>query len=99
MYTLKSNRTSIHIQGLTERSKGSEMNYAQSACASLTRSGHRMSAGASFDTPTEALKAARLRARASSRKVCKNCEAAAEAEDREEDLSAFAASLAAFIGI
>lgn len=72
-YQIRYNRTTTHIDGLTVRTQGSELNYSQNVCGALTRGG--MAVGKSFNTPAEALRAAK----ASNRKVCKNCQAAAEA--------------------
>jgi hypothetical protein len=83
-YTIRYNRSSNHIQGLTEatQSSGEERGgvvgyYAQSACAGLTRSGRSMGTGQSYDTVQDALTAARSNAAAAGRKVCKSCEKAA----------------------
>jgi hypothetical protein len=75
-YTIKYNRTTNHIAGITERSKGSELDYARSACPSLSRS-VRFALGKSTDDLAEALKSART---AGGRKICGHCESAAEAE-------------------
>jgi len=73
-YTIRYNRATNHISGLNIRTKGSEMNYAQNACGSITRGG--LADGKTFDNVVEALEAAR---KAGGRKLCKKCEAAAQA--------------------
>lgn len=74
-YQVKGNRTSLHIAGISERSKGSQLNYAVSACGALSRS-YR------FETlmDTDDLAAAVKRATVLSRKFCQNCAKAAELE-------------------
>lgn len=83
--TIKYNRTTNHLDGLDIRTAAADQTeeqisatgevayYAENACGSLTR--YRFADGQSFDTVGEALEAAR----ASSRKLCKTCERAAEA--------------------
>ncbi|MFD7611003.1 hypothetical protein [Streptomyces sp. NPDC059828] len=80
-YTIKYNRTTNHIDGLTVRSTGGGKDmgdhvsyYAENACGSLTR--YRFAQGATYATLAEALEAARK----SGRKLCKTCEKAAEAQ-------------------
>jgi hypothetical protein len=85
MFSIKYNRTTNHIAGLTVctpmkdeteaeiSAKGEVAYYAQNACGSLTR--YRFADGPSFETVTEALECARK----STRKLCKTCEKAAEA--------------------
>ncbi|MFB8107292.1 hypothetical protein ACFC3O_31555 [Streptomyces sp. NPDC056007] len=80
-YTIKYNRTTNHIDGLTIRTTGSGKDmgdhvsyYAESACGSLTR--YRFAQGAEFATLAEALEAARK----GGRKLCKTCEKAAVAQ-------------------
>lgn len=88
VYTLKGNRSTVHIAGLTERttSTGAERGgvvgyYAQSACAGLTRSGHRMEQLGDFTDLADAIKHATFATYSiSGRKVCKSCLAAATAE-------------------
>lgn len=83
-YTIKYNRSSIHIDGLEIRttSSGEEKGgvvtyYAENACGALTSSGTRMAtAGTSHDV-ADALKKARGKANALGNKLCKKCEAAA----------------------
>jgi uncharacterized Zn finger protein (UPF0148 family) len=91
MFTIKYNRTTSHIDGLTIRSTGggNDMSdhisdYSQNACGSLTR--YQFAQGKSFATVAEALEAARK----DGRKLCKTCEKAAlaqiEAEAQEEEI-------------
>lgn len=87
-YQIRYNRSSYHIAGLAERTQsgGEEKGgvvayYAESACPALTRSGHRMARGESFDSAAEALKQAELLARINNMNLCKRCQAAAEAEE------------------
>jgi hypothetical protein len=75
MFTVKYNKTSNHISGIEARTEGSDLNYAASACGSLSRSGHRMAVAKSYDSVADALKAIQT----STRSACKNCVAAAEA--------------------
>jgi hypothetical protein len=77
-YTIKYNGSTSHLAGIDERTQGSEFNYAVSACSALSRSA-RFCNGKSFDDLSEALKGLRSNAAAGRRKVCKNCESAAEA--------------------
>lgn len=86
-YTIRSNGKTNHIEGLQEVTTGARTDanvtgvvsyYAQSPCASLTRSGSRMAVGQSFETAKEALSAAEASAAATGRKVCKNCAKAAK---------------------
>jgi hypothetical protein len=87
MYTIKANRSTVHIAGLEERTTttGEERGgvvgyYAQSACAGLTRSGHRMENLGSYEDLAEAVRrATQATYSISGRKVCKTCLAAAEA--------------------
>jgi hypothetical protein len=73
-YTIKYNRTTNHIAGLDIRTAGSEMNYSQNACPTLTRSVNFAEGKTSTDL-REILKSAKI----NGRKVCKHCEKAAEA--------------------
>ncbi|MDX3295125.1 hypothetical protein PV569_15565 [Streptomyces scabiei] len=80
-YTVKYNRTTNHIDGLTVRTTGGGKDmgdhvsyYAENACGSLTR--YRFAQGATYATLAEALDAARQ----GGRKLCKTCEKAAEAQ-------------------
>lgn len=81
MYTIKYNRKTNHIAGLTERtqSTGEERGgvvayYAENACGALTR--YRFADGTSHESLADALSAAR----AGERNLCKTCEKAALAE-------------------
>lgn len=88
MYTIKANRSTVHIAGITERTKsaGTERGgvvgyYAESACAGLTRSGHRMENLGDYADLGDALQHAKYATYSiSGRKVCKTCEAAALAQ-------------------
>ncbi|MFJ9616698.1 hypothetical protein [Streptomyces noursei] len=80
MYTIKYNRTTNHIDGLSIRttSTGEEAGgvvayCAENACGALTR--HRFATGEEFETVIAALHAARE----GGRKLCKTCEKVAEA--------------------
>jgi hypothetical protein len=90
MFTIKYNRTTSHIDGLTVRTTGggNDMgdhisDYSQNACGSLTR--YQFAQGKGYATVAEALEAARK----DSRKLCKTCEKAAlamiEAEAQTEE--------------
>ncbi|MCF3174780.1 hypothetical protein IPZ61_15790 [Streptomyces sioyaensis] len=94
-YTIKYNRTSNHIGGLTVRTTGGGKDmgdhvsdYSQNACGSLTR--YRFADGESFERLTDALEAAR---KAGGRKLCKTCEKAAEAELQHIEEAAKAAEV------
>lgn len=82
--TVRYTRSNVHLQGLEERSKGSGMNYAVSACSALSRSGSRMGTRTTHGTVRDALKAAQDFAKAMNLKVCKNCLKAAEANIEPE---------------
>ena len=76
-YTIKYGRGTVnHIAGLDCATKDSVdgMTYAISACGSLSKSGHKMAKGKSFEDITEALAAARI---TGGRTACKSCEKAA----------------------
>ncbi|MEU7177018.1 MULTISPECIES: hypothetical protein [Streptomyces] len=80
-YTIKYNRTTNHIDGLTVRTTGGGKDmgdhvsyYAENACGSLTR--YRFAQGATYATLAEALEAARK----GGRKLCKTCEKAVVAQ-------------------
>lgn len=80
-YIIKYNRATNHIGGLdcATQGGGNDMGdhisyYAESACGSLSRSGHRMATGKGFENVEDALAAARI---TGGRKLCKNCEKAA----------------------
>jgi hypothetical protein len=77
-YTLKYNRTGQHIAGIVERTKGTDLDYALSACPALSRSGSRMAQGKSYEDLKEALAAAELSAQVGNRKMCTKCRMAAE---------------------
>lgn len=74
-YTLKTNRTTVHIDGIDEATKASAdgMTYAQSACPVITRSVHLSPRAVGDDIVT-----ALAEARADRRNLCKHCEKAAE---------------------
>lgn len=90
VYTVKANRSTVHIAGLQERTTGTGAEnggvvsyYAQSACAGLTRSGHRMEALGNYNDLATAIKRAEQATYSiSGRKVCKTCLAAAQAEQQ-----------------
>jgi hypothetical protein len=75
-YTIRYNRTTNHIAGIEVRSEGSQLDYARTACPALSRSATRMATGPVVTDLAEALKIARSRG---GRKICRSCEAAAEA--------------------
>lgn len=88
MLTLKYNRSTQHIDGLTIRTTSTQTDeqanasgvvayYAENACGAITRSGSRMAAGMSLESPGEALRSAEASALAAGRKMCKTCRAAA----------------------
>jgi hypothetical protein len=77
-FTVKYNRTSYHIAGITEATKGSEFNYALSACAALSRTGSRMAVSGTYEDLEEALAVATKSADVRGVKMCKNCKTAAE---------------------
>lgn len=77
-YSIRYNRSTNHIAGIAakctstgEEKGGVVADYAENACGVLTRG--RLAQGASYETLTEVLEAARK----SARKVCKTCEKAA----------------------
>lgn len=72
-YKIKSNRTTNHIDGVDERTKGSALNYAVSPCSVLSRSVNLLSSK-TYSSLREVLAAARI---AGQRKLCRNCEKAA----------------------
>lgn len=90
MLTIKSNRTTYHIDGLTIRTaatndnedkiaaRGYVADCSQNACGALTRS-YRFQIGKEFESAAEALKYAETCARAYGRKMCKHCRTAAMA--------------------
>jgi hypothetical protein len=84
-FTIRYNGSTTHIEGCdaATQSTGEERGgvvsyYAQSACGSLTRYGHSMAVGKSYEDAAEALEAGRANAAASGRKFCKKCEIAAK---------------------
>lgn len=92
MFTIKANRSTVHIAGIEERTvaptggeeaasaRGYVAHYAESACGALTRSGHRMSVLDAHTDIEDALNAAEVATYSiPGRKVCKTCRAAAEA--------------------
>lgn len=104
MFTIKANRSTVHIAGIEERtpSTGTERGgvvayYAESACGALTRSGHRMETLSQYEDIEAALNAAELATYSiSGRKVCKTCREAAEdmmnAQNEAEEKAVAAAS-------
>lgn len=72
-YQIRYNRTTNHIEGIDERTAGSDLNYALSACPVLSRS-YNLANGEGSDDLAEILASARQ-----GRKLCKHCEKAAEA--------------------
>jgi hypothetical protein len=108
MYTIKANRSTVHIAGIQERtsSTGTETGgavayYAASACGALTRSGHRMQNLGDHTNVPDAIKAAESATHSiSGRKVCKTCLAAAQQElaalEATTDQDAFDADEAMF---
>jgi hypothetical protein len=73
-YTIRYNAKTDHIEGIAERTKGSDLNYALSACPSLTRNGARMGYGESSEDLKELLNSSFGKLR----KGCRNCLVAAE---------------------
>jgi hypothetical protein len=105
MFTIKANRSTVHIEGIEERTRslgedngsGIVPYYAESACGALTRSGHRMQMLGEYEGIERALNSAELATYSiSGRKVCKTCKAAAEAllkaQTEAEEEAAAAAS-------
>jgi len=87
-YTIKANRSSVHIAGIEERTQSTGADngsgvvpyYAESACGALTRSGYSMQQLGTYDDIADAIKHATYATYSiGSRKVCKTCLAAAEA--------------------
>ena len=83
-YQLKYNRSSVHIAGIAERTQVSSdgMDYALSACPTLSRSVNFVTKNGSDDL-AEALNQARLTASSLGLKVCQHCEKAAEKQIAE----------------
>lgn len=85
MFQLKSNRSSYHIDGIAARTQSSGQDtgtgavpyFAESTCGALTRG--RFQIDLESDDLAKVLADAQLKARVYGRKMCKNCEAAAEA--------------------
>lgn len=78
MYSVRRAKVTVHIDGLDIRTAGSEFNYAQNTCGAITRNGRSMTWGKQSEDLAEILEAARNDAMG--RKLCKNCERAAEAQ-------------------
>lgn len=79
-YQIRYNRTTNHIEGIPERTIGTGLTYATSACGALSRGAIRMgTVGPEHADLAVTLAAARSNAAASGRKLCRNCERAAEA--------------------
>jgi hypothetical protein len=79
-YTVRYNRTAVHISGIAERTRGSQLNYAVSACPALSRSGVRMATkSGEWADVSEALAAAQTHAKVYGLKMCAKCEQAAQA--------------------
>jgi hypothetical protein len=68
-YTIRYNKNTNHIQGLSEKLTSSQFNYATSACPALSRSGTFMSVGFSTNDINEAVRAAN----SGTRNACKTC--------------------------
>ncbi len=79
MYQILYNASTNHISGIAERTHGTDFDYPVSACSALSRGAIRMSGGKRFEDLGEALKGARDSSAATGRKLCRNCEKAAEA--------------------
>lgn len=71
-YTIRHNARTAHLEHTTD--------YAQTGCAALTRSGHRMAAADEVDTLADALEALHYFAEVRGLKVCANCDRAAIAD-------------------
>ena len=81
-YQIRYTRTTNHIEGIPERTTGTgnQLTYATSACGALSRGAIRMgTVGPEHTGLAVTLAAARSIAAASGRKLCRNCERAAEA--------------------
>jgi hypothetical protein len=76
-FTIRYTRTANHIEGIANRTKDSAdgLNYALSACPSLSRNVTKMAKGFSSEDLAEVLANAPR-----SRKLCQTCKAAAEAQ-------------------
>lgn len=86
-YTIKSNRTSYHIDGIPTRTKGTGQDngsgavpyYAESVCGSLTRGAkYGFQIGEQGEDLAEILKSAELSAAIHNMKMCSNCAKAAQ---------------------
>jgi hypothetical protein len=86
-YTIKSNRTSYHIDGIATRTKstgqdtgsGAVPYYAESVCGSLTRGAkYGFQIGQQGEDLAEILKSAELSAAVHNMKMCSNCAKAAQ---------------------
>lgn len=75
MYQIRYNAKKNHIAGITEATKGSEFNYALSACPAL--SAHEMAEGPTSDNLLEIVEQAR---KWNQKKLCMFCETAAKRE-------------------
>lgn len=84
-FQLQVNRSSVHISGIAERTQASTdgMTYAQSACGALTRS-YNFETKNADDSLVEALRLAEQFAKVYGKKMCKNCQAAAQAQIEAE---------------
>jgi hypothetical protein len=78
-FTVKYNRTSVHIDGIPEQVDGSEFNYAKSACPALSRSGYKMAVSKSYGDVADALEGARGVAVSVGNRMCAVCERKAQA--------------------
>lgn len=97
-YRLAVNKSSIHIDGIATRTKGSGEDtgkghvayFAETACGALTRGwfDYRTPEVADADDMAQVLKAAELSARISNRKLCKTCTKAAEEVIAQEENAA-----------
>lgn len=76
-YTVKYNRSAVHIAGIAEVTRGGEFNYSRSACPGLARVGHRMAIDYSFGTLAEAVSRAESIARGHGVVFCGHCAKAA----------------------
>lgn len=81
MFQIRYNASTNHIDGIEPKTQdgrgevgGVVVYSAENACGALTRG--RLARGREFESITEALRVARI---ASGRKMCRNCEKAAEA--------------------
>lgn len=79
-YTIKYTGKTYHVAGIEEATKASAdgMDYAVSACPTLSRMGFRMAIGGSGDDLAAILKTAQAKASNRNGKVCAKCQAAAD---------------------